>query len=90
MGEIVDLSSENEVRTISGKVIGTDMVQEITIIKNSLTLHTFQGKGRENPIHYLDKTPQKEGDYYYLRVIQHDGEMAWSSPIWFESRGHAQ
>ena len=25
--------------------------------------------------------------YYYLRVTQEDGEIAWSSPIWFSLRG---
>jgi hypothetical protein len=25
-------------------------------------------------------------DYYYVRVIQQDGEMAWSSPIWVTTR----
>ena len=26
--------------------------------------------------------PERETDYYYARVRQHDGERAWSSPIW--------
>jgi hypothetical protein len=26
-------------------------------------------------------------DYYYLRVCQIDGQMAWSSPIWVEDQG---
>lgn len=26
--------------------------------------------------------PPRETGFYYLRVIQHDEEMAWSSPIW--------
>lgn len=24
----------------------------------------------------------RETDYYYARVRQHDGERAWSSPVW--------
>lgn len=85
MGEIIYFNDENAVRDISGEVIGTDLIQEIVIIKNGLNLYTIQGQGIKNTIHYLDKTVLKEGDYYYLRVIQEDGEMAWSTPVWFES-----
>jgi hypothetical protein len=28
--------------------------------------------------------PERERDYYYLRVQQRNGHMAWSSPIWVE------
>ena len=28
------------------------------------------------------RDPQPEGDWYYVRVAQHNGHMAWSSPIW--------
>jgi hypothetical protein len=31
---------------------------------------------------YRDGQPLKQQAYYYLRVIQEDGNMAWSSPIW--------
>ena len=90
MGEIVYSNDENVKREISGKVVGTDAIEEVTIVKNGFNLHTFQGKGIETPVYYLDKTRLKKGDYYYLRVIQKDGEMAWSSPVWFETRHHTK
>ncbi len=31
---------------------------------------------------YVDLADPGEGDYYYLRVTQIDGELAWSSPWW--------
>lgn len=32
----------------------------------------------------IDNTPEKETDYYYIRVRQRDNQWAWSSPIWVE------
>jgi hypothetical protein len=29
-----------------------------------------------------DAAAEREVDYYYARVRQHDGERAWSSPVW--------
>lgn len=35
--------------------------------------------------HFMeDKEPQKDTDYYYVRVRQRDQQWAWSSPIWAE------
>ena len=31
---------------------------------------------------YKDNGTAKDGDYYYIRVYEADGNMAWSSPIW--------
>ena len=31
---------------------------------------------------FIDASPAEEGDYYFLRVRQSDGGMAWTSPWW--------
>jgi hypothetical protein len=36
---------------------------------------------REVTINYTDESDQ-QGDYYFLRVVQANDAMAWSSPIW--------
>jgi hypothetical protein len=34
-------------------------------------------------IRWLDRRPERGGsDYYYVRVRQHNGHVAWASPIW--------
>ncbi len=35
---------------------------------------------------YTDRDSPQAGDYYYLRVRQVDGAMAWSSPFWVGAR----
>lgn len=35
--------------------------------------------------HFMeDKEPERDTDYYYIRVRQRDQQWAWSSPIWVE------
>lgn len=35
--------------------------------------------------HYMEDTqPERDTDYYYVRVRQRDQQWAWSSPIWVE------
>jgi len=31
---------------------------------------------------FVDEAPELEEDWYYLRVTQANGQMAWSSPVW--------
>jgi hypothetical protein len=33
---------------------------------------------------FTDKRRTKKTDYYYVRVVQSNGSLAWSSPIWIE------
>ena len=34
-------------------------------------------------VRWQDRQPKRnQADYYYVRVTQHNGQMAWSSPIW--------
>jgi hypothetical protein len=32
----------------------------------------------------VDDDPLAPNTYYYLRVTQADGEMAWPSPVWVD------
>jgi hypothetical protein len=38
--------------------------------------------GLDQGFSYTDLSDPGQGDYYYLRVTQIDGELAWSSPWW--------
>ncbi len=63
-------------------VIGTRPVRQIDIIRNQQFLHVVQPMKKEVSFTYIDNQPQPGDSYYYVRVIQVDDQMAWSSPIW--------
>lgn len=85
----------NIIRHISGFAVGTAPLSKIEIIRNGKVLTTFHPNKKEFDFVYddmeplskvvltpKDKTPPFA--YYYLRVTQADGHMAWSSPIWVD------
>lgn len=39
---------------------------------------------RDRSFEFVDKSASKSGDSYFVRVVQTDGGMAWSSPAWIE------
>jgi hypothetical protein len=68
---------------LSVKVLGTAPLASVTIVKNNQDYVRIEGKGRrELEFEYGQAVPPKDTDYYYVRVIQEDFEMAWASPIW--------
>lgn len=82
-------------RHLSGYVAGTTNLSKVEIIRNGLVIHTLTTDGYSLDFAYDDMVPLekvviKGKDkappfvYYYLRVTQEDGHMAWSSPIWVD------
>lgn len=82
-------------RHISGYVAGTTKLKKVEIIRNGSVIHTIEPEEYFVNFTYDDMTPLekiaiKGKDkrppfvYYYLRVIQEDEHMAWSSPIWVD------
>jgi hypothetical protein len=82
-------------RHLSGYVIGTDKIQKVEIIRNGKLFTTYEPEGNSYEFAVDDTDPLSTialngGNekppfvYYYLRVLQKNGSMAWSSPIWID------
>ncbi|MEK7404598.1 MAG: hypothetical protein AAB225_05775, partial [Acidobacteriota bacterium] len=79
MGDIVSTASEPKLLV---KVLGTDAIKRIDVIKNNTYIHKLEPNQREASFEYVDRTIQPGESYYYVRVEQHNGQLAWSSPVW--------
>jgi len=71
---------------LSIKVLGTNPIRQIDIVKNNAFIHTAHPLTREFSLAFQDAKVQPGESYYYVRVIQVDDQMAWSSPIWVKVR----
>ena len=78
-GDIVTVSGDFR---LSVRVIGTEPIRQIDIIRNREFVHTRQNLGQEAAFTFADNEAQPGESYYYVRVRQVDGQIAWSSPIW--------
>jgi hypothetical protein len=83
-------------RHISGYVAGTTALEKVEVICNGKVVKSLdipRGYALQfawdhmTPIEKLAITPGDKKPpflYYYIRVTQEDGHMAWSSPIWID------
>jgi len=97
MGDEVRLADQPDLaerREIEGFIAGEAKLAQVEIIRNNEVVHSFRPEGSETTLEWTDEEPLEplaltgcdEGEprfvFYYLRVLQSDGEMAWASPVW--------
>jgi len=67
------------------RVVGTGPLKQVVVIRNNEVVYTRKGEGPEVTFEYRDEAPPAGPAFYYLRVEQTDGQLAWASPIWLET-----
>ena len=87
--------NSKELRFSLGEIMQKDIVEEVESERaniydyakfNKLHVHrAIPEPEYQVKFAFQDKGPEKDTDYYYLRVTQRNGQMAWSSPIWVSS-----
>jgi len=100
MGSELRLAEHPELaskRTIRVSVHGTAPIRSIEIVRNNQDVFTHAGGGLDAAFEWTDADALDKVDlppalysavpftFYYVRVTQADGEMAWASPIWVSS-----
>jgi len=64
------------------KVIGTRPIKDIRVIKDNRFVYSRQPDLPEAEFVFTDTETQAGQSYYYVRLRQKDGQIAWSSPLW--------
>jgi hypothetical protein len=83
MGEEVRSDSSPEFRI---DVQGTASLKHIEFIRNDRILTTRSSGDPEWAFTYRDFDRPRGSNYYHVRLVQQDGNIAWSSPIWVTVR----
>jgi hypothetical protein len=84
MGEEFETSEKPSLKLL---VKGTDEVARVSLIRNNEYIYTTSPLEAETEVSFTDMQPEAGLNYYYFRVEQSDGEVAWASPVWIEYGG---
>ena len=84
MGDIFNASPGLRLRV---KASGTDTITRVDLIRNSAEIYSLPEDGKkEVEFEFVDRNPQPDTNWYYVRVTQKDRNLAWSSPVWVTYR----
>ncbi len=82
---------QGDIFTASGKprleirVEGTAPIAKVEVIRDNQFVFSNQPGKPSVELKYEDSDPKSGESYYYVRVQQSDGQMAWSSPMWIST-----
>jgi len=83
MGDIIEAAAPPK---FSVRIVGTAPIAQIDVIKNNQYVHQLKPQKNDVTFEYLDNSIERGESYYYVRIEQSDGQLAWSSPIWVRYR----
>lgn len=58
-------------------------IRQIEVCRNNKFIYKHEPDAKSAELTYIDTDPPQGPSWYYVRLIQEDGEIAWSSPVWF-------
>ena len=79
MGDDFTAAAPQRIRV---KAQGTDNIETIHLIRDAQYIYKWSPGTRDVDFQFSDPAPGKGQHWYYVRVEQKNGELAWSSPIW--------
>ncbi len=83
MGDEFRLSSPSPIRV---RARGTRAVAKVEVIKDNAVIYTAEPKSPNVDFSFLDKGSVDGRHFYYVRLLQDDGMIAWSSPFFVNYR----
>jgi len=85
MGEHMmgDIFRSDTVLPLKVRIRGTAPIERIEVCRNEKFVYSVQPNTQDAELTFMDTEPiRAKESYYYIRMIQTDGQVAWSSPIW--------
>lgn len=82
-----DIFESRERPKLDIHVVGTAEIAQVHIIRDNRYVYSDKPKKRELSLSYTDMQAEPgKTHYYYVRVEQADGNLAWASPMWITYR----
>ena len=84
MGSEVTWERSRGAIPIAIRAVACDKIDRVEIIRNGKIVFSVKGDGVFAQHLLEDDAPPGGESWYYAKIIQQDGQMAWSSPVWVE------
>jgi hypothetical protein len=72
------------------RVIGAAPIARIDLVRNNAYIYTTSPLKPTAAVKYVDMEPKAGLNYYYFRILQEDGQVAWASPVWLNYKPRAE
>ena len=59
-----------------------EAIARVDLVRNNRYVYTTSPLQESIEVRFVDMEPEEGLNYYYFRIQQEDGQIAWASPIW--------
>jgi hypothetical protein len=78
-----DIFTTDKQPTLEVRVIGTSPISKVSIVRSNKYVYSDKPMKQEVKLRYTDADAEAgKTHFYYVRVEQSDGNLAWASPMW--------
>lgn len=77
-----ELRVVEKVPAVRAKILGTGPIKDVALIRNNEVIYTQSPDSEKVEFEYADREAVQRESFYYVRAVQANDEIAWSSPIW--------
>jgi hypothetical protein len=84
MGEILPAPPAGGEASLAVRAVGTAPLDRIDVIRTGAVAHVVPGDGSSELAGIIPLTGLSSKEYIYVRVVQQDGGLAWSSPVFIQ------
>jgi hypothetical protein len=78
-----DIFESRDRPTLDIHAVGTADIAQVHIVRNNRYVYSSKPNKREVQLRYTDLQAEPgKTYYYYVRIEQADGNLAWASPLW--------
>jgi hypothetical protein len=84
MGAVLSRAAAGDSQDLAVRTVGTDRLSHIDVIRSGAVVETLGCDGALECSAARTLTDLRPGEYVYVRVVQEDGALAWSSPTFIE------
>ncbi len=68
------------------RAVGTRPVKQVVVVKDNKVVYTATPNKAQVDMTWMDNAAKAGTSYYYVRLEQEDGQLAWASPMWINYR----
>lgn len=67
---------------LTARIVGSAPLKKVVVVRDNQYIYSQEPKGETFDLRYRENSVPPGEHYYYVRVEQQDGNVAWASPVW--------
>lgn len=79
-----DVARSQGLPELTAKIIGSAPIKHVVVVRDNKVIYSQEPKGESYELRFRETSLGAGEHFYYVRMEQVDGNVAWSSPVWIQ------